>query len=221
MPERETNRPADLFTGGDRGDEIRVPDLDPTRLTARLKAVLGNRPRRVIGPDARVPAAVLILFVYRGHEPSLVFTKRTEAVPHHKGQFAFPGGVVRAHDGSRIETALREAEEEIGLDPAAVEIVGLFDDTPTRASNFVITPVVGLCGSEPAFRPDGREIERVVEIPLRHLLDPAWFREEWWERDGRPHPVAFFTHGEDVVWGATARILQSLFDAVFPGIWRS
>jgi 8-oxo-dGTP pyrophosphatase MutT (NUDIX family) len=195
-------------------------ELDRASLRGRLATALGSRTRRVVEPAGRVPAAVLVLFVYRGVEPGLVFSKRTEAVPHHKGQFAFPGGVVQARDASRVDTALREAEEEVGLDRAAVEILGLFDDTPTNATPFVITPVVGLHRGAPAFRPDGREIERVVEIPLRHLLDPACFREEWWERDGRPHPVAFFTRGEDVVWGATARILRSLFDAVFPDLPR-
>jgi 8-oxo-dGTP pyrophosphatase MutT (NUDIX family) len=203
------------------GVRAEAVDLGPASLARRLETALEGRPRRVIEPDDRVPAAVLILFVYRGDEPHLVFTKKTETVPHHKGQFAFPGGVVREDDASRVETALREAAEEIGLDPDSVEVFGLFDDTPTNATPFVITPVVGLHGGAPAFHPDGREIERVVEIPLRHLLDPAWFREEWWERGGRPHRVAFFTHGDDVVWGATARILESLLGAVFPEIWRS
>jgi 8-oxo-dGTP pyrophosphatase MutT (NUDIX family) len=192
--------------------------LDRETLRRRLEALAADRPRRVI-EDERVPAAVLILFVYHGEEPHVVFTKRTEGVPHHKGQFAFPGGVVRTVDASRIETALREAQEEIGLEPAAVEVVGLLDDTPTNATAFVITPVVGLARSEPAFSPDGREIERVVEVPLRRLLDPAGFREEVWLRDGRPRPVAFFTVGEDVIWGATARILTNFFATVFPDAW--
>jgi 8-oxo-dGTP pyrophosphatase MutT (NUDIX family) len=205
-----TGRPCAAPSGG----------LDRASLRARLQATLGSRARRVVEPDGRVSAAVLVLFVYRGVEPGLVFSKRTETVPHHKGQFAFPGGVVQAGDLSRVDTALREAEEEVGLDRAAVDVLGLFDDTPTNATPFVITPVVAIHRGEPAFRPDGREIERVVEIPLRHLLDPACFREEWWERDGRPHPVAFFTRGEDVVWGATARILRTLFDTVFPDLAR-
>jgi 8-oxo-dGTP pyrophosphatase MutT (NUDIX family) len=174
-----------------------------------------GRRRRVVETADRVAAAVLVLFVYRGVEPHLVFTKKTETVPHHKGQFAFPGGTVETFDASRIETALRETQEEIGLDPADVEVLGLFDDSPTATSRFLITPVIGLCRTAPVFHPDGREIARVVEVPLRRLLDPAAFREELWDRGGAPQSVAFFTLGDDVVWGATARILKDFFDAVF------
>ncbi|MDR7489351.1 MAG: CoA pyrophosphatase [Armatimonadota bacterium] len=190
--------------------------LDPLSLTARVRGRLAGRARRVVEPGDRTSAAVLVLFVYRGGEPHLVFAKRTETVPHHRGQVAFPGGVIREADGSPVATALREAAEEVGLDPGAVEVLGLFDDSPTHATPFVITPVLGLCREAPAFRADGQETERVLEVPLRHLLDPATFHEEWWEREGRRHRVGFFRCGEDVVWGATARILRELLDALFP-----
>ena len=190
--------------------------LDPDSLQRRVQAALDAHRRRVVGAEAGVPAAVLVLFVYPGDEPYLVFTKKTQTVPHHKGQFAFPGGVVETFDGSRVETALREAREEIGLDRDAVEVLGLFDDTPTNTSGFVITPVVGLYRGEPAFRADGREIEQVVSIPLSQLLDPACYREELWERSGARRPVVFFTCGEHVVWGATGRILRDLLDVLFP-----
>ena len=186
--------------------------LDVENLRVRLQGLFDNRLRRVVEPEDRVPAAVLVLFVYRGAEPRLVFTKKTGNVPHHQGQFSFPGGVVERSDGSRVETALREAREEIALDPRDVEVVGVLDDVPTSTSGFVITPVVAFCRRAPELRPDGREIERILEIPLRHLLDPASFREELWERDDRVHPVLFFTYGDDVVWGATARILRMLLD---------
>jgi len=90
-----------------------------------------------------------------------------------------------------------------------VEVVCLLDDTPTRATNFVITPVVGIVREAVNFRPDGREIERVLEVPLATLRDPAIFRTEIWERNGEAHPVLFYqVSAEDVVWGATARILS-------------
>jgi len=148
--------------------------------------------------------------------PTLVFAKKTEDVPHHKGQFSFPGGVVQSSDASVVEAALREAREEIGLDASAVEVLGLFDDVPTTVTNFVITPVLGLARTEPSFRPDGREIERVIEIPLAHLLEPTAFREEAWEREGVKRPVVFVSYGEDVVWGTTGRILREVLDALFP-----
>ena len=190
-------------------------DLSAAALRTRITAVLG-RGRRTLAIEDRVRAAVLVLFVYRGGTPALVFGKKTEDVPHHKGQFSFPGGVVQRSDGSVIDAALREAQEEIGLEPGAVEVLGLFDDMRTAVTNFVITPVLGLARGEPTFHPDGREIERVIEIPLAHLLQPDAFRVEQWEREGVQRPVVFVNYGDDVVWGTTGRILSELLAALFP-----
>ena len=182
--------------------------MDLEALRRRLDAALSRRPRVTLDRSDLVSAAVLVPVT--DHDgPHLVFTKKTSAVPHHKGQFSFPGGVVETSDGSRVETALREAWEEIRLPAEAVEVLGLLDDTPTRATNFVITPVVGIVRDPVEFKPDGREIERVIEVPLATLRDPSIFRTELWERDGEPHPVLFYqVSAEDLVWGATARILS-------------
>ena len=182
--------------------------MDLEALRRRLDAALSRRPREVLDRSDLVSAAVLVPIT--DHDgPHVVFTKKTSHVPHHKGQFSFPGGVVETRDGSRVETALREAWEEIRLPAEAVEVLGLLDDTPTRATNFVITPVVGIVRAAVAFEPDGREIERVIEVPLATLRDPAILRTEMWERDGELHPVLFYqVSAADVVWGATARILS-------------
>ncbi len=182
--------------------------MDLEALRRRLDAALSRRPRVTLDRSDLVSAAVLVPVTDHGG-PHLVFTKKTSGVPHHKGQFSFPGGVVETSDGSRVETALREAWEEIRLPAEAVEVLGLLDDTPTRATNFVITPVVGIVRDPVEFKPDGREIERVIEVPLATLRDPSIFRTELWERDGEPHPVLFYqVSAEDLVWGATARILS-------------
>jgi len=94
-------------------------------------------------------------------------------------------------------------------------VLGLLDDTATRATPFIITPVVGIVRGEVDLAPDGREIERVIEVPLDVLRDPAIFRKEIWERGGEPHDVYFFSVSiEDVVWGATARILRQFLDLI-------
>ena len=192
--------------------------MDLAELRRRLDAELGRRPRRTADRSDLISAAVLVP-VTAGPSgeggPHILFSKKSAAVPHHKGQFAFPGGIVEERDGSRVETALREAWEEIRLPADAVEVLGLLDDTETRATQFVITPVVGIVTRPVAFQPDGREIERVIEVPLETLRDPTIFRTELWERGGVEHDVHFYDVSvEDVVWGATARILKQFLDIV-------
>jgi 8-oxo-dGTP pyrophosphatase MutT (NUDIX family) len=190
--------------------------VDLAELRRRLFAALGRRPRRELSRSDLISAAVLVP-VTAGPDgaagPHILFSKKSAAVPHHKGQFAFPGGIVEQRDGSRVETALREAWEEIRLPADAVEVLGLLDDTETRATQFVITPVVGIVTRPVAFQPDGWEIERVIEVPLETLRDPAIFRTELWERGGEEHHVHFYDVSvEDVIWGATARILKQFLD---------
>ena len=192
--------------------------MDLAELRRRLDAALHRRPRYEASRSDLISAAVL-LPVTEGPAgadgPHILFSKKSAEVPHHKGQFAFPGGIVEQRDGSRVETALREAWEEIRLPADAVEVMGMLDDTETRATPFVITPVVGIVTRPVAFRPDGREIERVLEVPLEKLRDPSIFRTELWERGGEPHLVHFYDVSvEDIIWGATARILKQFLDIV-------
>lgn len=183
-----------------------------SELRAHLDAALSRRPRKTLDRSDLVSAAVLVPITGRD-EPHLLFAKKTASVPHHQGQFSFPGGIVEERDASRVETALREAWEEIRLPADAVEVLGLLDDTPTRATPFIITPVVGIVTGNVTYMPDGREIERVLEVPLSLLRDPAIFRTELWERNGQAHPVDFYrVSSEDVIWGATARIVKQFLD---------
>lgn len=197
-----------------------APEL--ARLT---RARLAERARRVAPEEVLVPrgtlirAAVLIPIVDRG-EPYLVFAKRTERVGAHKGQIGFPGGVVEAGDASFLDTALRECEEEVGLPRAAVDLLGVLDDTETVATRFVITPFVGLLTKPVAWRPDGEEIERVIEIPYAALVDKANVRVETWTRDGVAREMYFFDYRGDTVWGATARILKDYLDLMVQGAQR-
>jgi len=192
--------------------------VDLAELRRRLDAALASRPRRTADRSDLISAAVLVPVTAGpggAGGPHILFSKKSAAVPHHKGQFAFPGGIVEERDGSRVETALREAWEEIRLPADAVEVLGLLDDTETRATQFVITPVVGIVTRPVAFQPDGREIERVIEVPLETLRDPSIFRTELWEVGGEGHDVHFYDVSvEDVIWGATARILKQFLDIV-------
>ncbi len=188
-----------------------------TELASRTRARLAARERRVAPEEVLVPrgvlirAAVLIPIVDRG-EAYLAFAKRTERVGTHKGQIGFPGGVVDPGDPSVLDAALRECEEEIGLPRAAVEPLGALDDTETVATSFVITPFVGLVARPVLWQPDGEEIEKVIEVPYRALVDAGNLRVETWIRDGLAREMYFFDYQGETVWGATARILKDYLD---------
>src|SRR5206468_7219714 len=174
---------------------------------------LAARVRRVVDPGPLVRAAVLVPLLDRGG-PHLVFAKRSDRVSTHRGQISFPGGSVSAADASLLDAALRESEEEVGLPRRAVEPLGALDDTETFATQFVITPWVGVIRQPVSWRPDGEEIERVIEVPFAELARPGGMRTEEWERNGVRRPVYFFDYGGDTIWGATARIVKHYLDLV-------
>ena len=182
-------------------------------LVALTRERLAARQRRVVDPGPLVRAAVLVPLVERGG-PHLVFAKRTDRVSTHRGQISFPGGTVSPADASLLDAALRESEEEVGLPRRAVEPLGALDDTETFATQFVITPWVGVVRAPIVWRPDGEEIEKVIEVPVAALLEPANLRVEHWARDGVERPVYFYDYGGERIWGATARIVKHYLDLV-------
>ena len=187
--------------------------LSVETLVARTRARLPGRARRVVPPGPLVRAAVLVPIVDHG-EAFLVFAQRTDRVGHHAGQISFPGGRVDPGDRDDLHAALREAEEEVGLAPAAVEPLGMLDDTETFATQFVITPWVGVVREPVVWRPDGHEIEKVIEVPVGALLARGCFRAESWERDGVARDVYFYDYQDTTIWGATARILKQYLDLI-------
>ena len=181
--------------------------MTTAELVALTRARLAARERRVVVGGPLVKAAVLVPILDRG-EPCLVFAKRTDTVGQHPGQISFPGGRVDPSDAGFLEAALREAHEEVGLPPDVVEPLGALDDQETVATQFIITPWVGLVRRPVAWKPDGVEIERVIEVPFAALLDRANARTERWTRDGVTRDVYFYEYAGDTIWGATARILR-------------
>ena len=186
--------------------------IDASTLAARTRARLSDRPRRVVPPGSLIRAAVLVPIVDRG-DAHLVFTRRSERVQH-PGQISFPGGRIDPEDPDDLHAALREAHEEVALPPSAVEPLGMLDDTETFATQYVITPWVGLVRGPVAWQPDGHEIERVIEVPVEALLDRGCFRVEQWERGGVVRDVYFYEYRDTTIWGATARILKQYLDIV-------
>lgn len=151
------------------------------------------------------PAAVLLLVVNH-EEPAVVFTQRTAHLADHAGQISFPGGRCDAEDCTPERTALREANEEIGLDPARVEILGRLPEYRT-STGFSVTPVVGWAEPPLAYRPDPHEVADVFEVPLAFLLDTANHRYESAFYRGRMRHYWAMPYGERFIWGATAGML--------------
>ncbi|WP_255191771.1 NUDIX hydrolase [Natronobeatus ordinarius] len=175
-------------------------DLDP---------VASHDPNEI--DDQRYDAAVVAPVVERDGEHHLLFTKRADHLGDHPGQMSFPGGGTEPTDGTILDTALREANEEIGLEPAEADVVGQLDDIRT-VTEYAVTPFVARIPDR-AYDPDEREVAEIALLPLSGLLDP-----ENYEYERRDHPyygdivVHYFHVDGYTVWGATGRILVQLLE---------
>jgi 8-oxo-dGTP pyrophosphatase MutT (NUDIX family) len=155
------------------------------------------------------PAAVLLLLFERDGAPHVVLTVRGAGLPHHADQISLPGG--RPAPGeSPEETALREAFEEIGIDPATLRVAGRLTPVHIPVSGFTIEPVVAVADGVPAFVPAAGEVAAVLEVPLAALADPATLRLGRRARGGVEIDAPYFAIGDHQVWGATAMLLGEL-----------
>jgi 8-oxo-dGTP pyrophosphatase MutT (NUDIX family) len=164
-------------------------------------------------PHGKVEAAVLVPLYEEGGRLHAVFTKRPADMRRHAGEISFPGGR-RDPDEELRETALREAEEEIGLARELVQVVGALPPAGTIVTNYAVYPFVGLTGSANAFRPNPVEVDEVVELALPDLV--AGFERKRLIRRGVPIKTDTYTVGSHLIWGATARILGTLLERLRP-----
>src|SRR5438876_1011950 len=175
--------------------------LEPIEHAGMLRDILESH-----YPSAR-NASVLIGLFDKNNETYVSFIRRASTLRAHSGEIAFPGGAADVSDVSPIITALREAQEEIGLDPSRVEVLGIMPPVFTTVSNFLITPVV-------AFLPEGpgtlqlqtSEVAELILLPLQGLANPVIYHTEQWVRDDVQHTVYFFDYGSYRIWVATARM---------------
>ena len=160
-------------------------------------------------------AAVLVAVYEEGGELGTVLTRRRDDLRRHAGEISFPGGRRDPGEPDLISTALREAHEEVGLPPVAVDVLGHLP-VYTTVTNFVVTPVVGLIRPGLVLRPDPQEVDEVFEVPLAFLMSPAHHQRHRFEHDGQsrhflsmpwrsPHGSEYF------IWGATAAMLRNLY----------
>ncbi|MFN0095552.1 MAG: NUDIX hydrolase [Dehalococcoidia bacterium] len=180
----------------------------------RLRQVLAEyTPQPVDHDPALWQAAVLVLICTdAGGRPHVVFQKRTDKVDAHKGQISFPGGGRDPEDPHLIHTALRETHEEIGVHPDHIEVLGEIDQIKT-ISNFIVTPYVGWLDRYPyewQFSHD--EVAYLLEVPVDHLLDPLNFVPDRRKVGGREVVMPSYRWKDDLIWGATGRMLTNFLD---------
>ena len=162
----------------------------------------------------RTDAAVLVPIYLHGGELHLVFTKRRDDMRRHPGEISFPGGRREEHERDLRATALREAEEEIGLPASAVTIIGALQPTPTIATGYAVYPFVGVIESTRDWVPSAGEVAEVLELPVPALVEGYGRRRLL--RRGLPIRTDTYVVGDHLIWGATARILGDLLERLGP-----
>ena len=182
----------------------------------QLQAALAQRQKKQIIDPTRLKSAVLVPIYWREGQYYILFTKRSEDVATHKGQISFPGGTYEEDDVTLLNTALRESEEEIGLATSDIEVLGELDDTVALVSNYIISPFVAAIPWPYHFKVDGREIARIIEVPVPSLLDGNNIYNETMMADGATLRECSYHYQGDVIWGATARILTQFLGIFGP-----
>ena len=159
--------------------------------------------------EQRRSAVLIPIYCSAQGELHVILTRRSAMMKHHTHEVSFPGGNQEPEDQDLWATAIREAHEEIGLNPELPRFVGTLDSFVTVGSNSLVTPFVGVLDTVPALEANPMEVEEIIDVPLAELLNPDIYREEIWQwQDGKSRPVFFFELIGDTVWGATASMLR-------------
>ena len=153
-------------------------------------------------------SAVLIPLFYKEGQYHVLFTKRSYELEFHKGQVCFPGGGPEPCDSGLLQTALREAEEEIGLNAKDVDILGELDDNLTLTSGYVVSPFVAFIPHPYPFKLNHKEVEEIFSVPLLALMDENSFRQDYYPEENRSGPGYAYEYEGHIIWGVTARILR-------------
>ena len=182
-------------------------------LLTHLANVLSSRRARSLDAPGVNPAAVLLLIYPKNGSYYIHMQKRARHLDQHAGEACFPGGSPEADDRDLLDTALREAHEEEAIRPGDVTVLGRLNDTPTR-TGYSIKVFVGTIPHPYDFKPNPREVEEVVEVPLKALQDPANWREEArWRQDGVSASYAY-AFGPHIIYGATANIIREFLEVI-------
>ncbi|MEJ5253852.1 MAG: CoA pyrophosphatase [Acidimicrobiales bacterium] len=214
-------RPASSRLGGPPPwDAIPVEDRHLTLegIRAAFATAGPPRPSPLEGTGVRASAVLAPLYEHDG-DVHVVLTRRAQHLRSHRGEVSFPGG---GQEGTEdlVDTALREAHEETGLDPSKVEIIGELDHLQTVTSRSYIVPFVGVLPARPELTPNPAEVELILHVPLDELLLDGVYREERWGLPPLDRPIYFFEIEGDTIWGATAHLLRHLLALATGTAWR-
>lgn len=184
-------------------------------VTRRLSRPWPDRPLLLEKGEGQTvrEAAVLIPLYVRERELWTLFTRRTDDVPHHKGQISFPGGGRDADDANLWSTAVREAEEEVGIPAASVRLLGALPKLVT-VSDFEVSPFVGAVPYPIEFQMEGREVAEIIQVPVSYLLNPEVVEERPLEFKGRRVPTRVYHYRGHAIWGVTAHILTDFLEVL-------
>lgn len=189
-----------------------LPGID-AHLDMAPAARLAPEALSIAGKSCR-KAAVLALLFPKSDTPHVLLTKRKHNLKKHAGQISFPGGKQEKNE-SLVETALRETQEEVGLFPHQIELIGSLSPIYINVSNFCVYPFVGSMPHTPVkLTPQDSEVERILKVPLHALADPAIEKRETWQINGHKMTVPFYDYDGETIWGATAMMLAELMRVV-------
>jgi len=206
---------------------VTVPVSDKTHYDAIARQLLAcldaapdgrDRPQMKNGRDDDRLAAILVPLIWRDSDWQILMTKRAAHLSHHAGQISFPGGALDASDEGLIDTALREAHEEISLAPPSVRVMGSL--LPVRSpAGFIVQPIVGMIGGDifNDLRPDPAEVDSIFTLPLAHIGQPDNFSLVPRQTEGRDNSYWVVSHPEHYIWGLSARVLNDLRQRLYHG----
>jgi 8-oxo-dGTP pyrophosphatase MutT (NUDIX family) len=182
----------------------------------QLRELLSKRKRLVLNGEQLRHSAVLVPLLAINETYHILFIRRSQQVEHHKGEISFPGGVCEKGDNSFESTALREAFEEVGIQPQDVVILGMVDDMETVSTRYRVTPVIGVIPYPYSFTLSDKEVDEILTVPVSQLLDGNNGKEESILREGKRYTSSVYRYRDYLIWGATARILKN-----FLALWKT
>ena len=187
--------------------------LRKEEIMSLLRPALSDRSYLPVDAASATPSAVLVIIHYHDHIPHVFLTKRSSNLKSHKGEISFPGGRYVKSDGTLLATALRETEEEIGISFGPEQVEGCLRAVRTMTSNHFIVPFLTIQDMLPKYRIATSEVEAVIDVPLIETLKSIEPDTEHYRLDRDSYK---FTYDNNVIWGATARILKQLHDLIRP-----